>query len=65
MEDRMSASWNLPDGCTPDDIDIAAGASTRCWKCRLVFDAENAKCPNCSFREDEADYLRDREKDKE
>jgi rRNA maturation endonuclease Nob1 len=61
----MSTSWNLPDGCTPDDIDVAQGASRRCWQCRRFFDAENDKCPHCTFAEEQADYLRDRRKDAE
>lgn len=59
----MSIHWNLPDGCTPDDIDIAMGASVSCRKCRFIYENEKF-CPRCAFREEEADYLHDQERDK-
>jgi hypothetical protein len=42
-----SSHYNLPDGVSPDDIDIAFGAAYRCPHCRMVVDA-GRECPRCS-----------------
>lgn len=40
-------SWNLPDGCTPDDIDLASGQVVRCPQCKRIYDSDQKECPYC------------------
>jgi hypothetical protein len=54
----MNAHWNLPDGCTPTDIDLAAGAVYRC-RCGRIVDSDK-ECPRCSR---DPDVLRDQQQD--
>lgn len=54
---------NLPPGCTPDDIDIAMGAATRCMTCMKVYGTNLAGCPRCRAAEARADRMRDEAKD--
>lgn len=48
----MSSSWNLPPGCTPRDIDRAAGELTICATCgREVYREslnEDGDCRRCT-----------------
>jgi hypothetical protein len=63
--------WNMPDGCTPLDVDRAMGCLTRCADCGKEFyvnedlpEDEEQFCGSCDS-DDAYDRMRDEKMEKE
>ena len=54
----MSASENLPPGCTDRDIELDAGSIRVCFECGQTFEPQDKTevCLRCQYAEDSREY---------